>query len=249
MFAVTIKAQTQISGRIPNGDRLPAISVFFLALAALVLVLACINLANVLMVRAAARQKEIAMRAALGGSRGRLIRQLLTESFLLTCFGAVAGVLLSAWTCSALSSWKMLGIPIYLDFRFDGRVFAYSLGAAVLAGLMLGVLPALRGSRANLAAVARDGGQRNSGSRQRIRGALVMGQVAASFMLLLVASLLTNSLVKTRRLDLGFDPRNIINFSMDPHHWATTKRKADSFTRSFCGGCALSRRWNPLAWH
>jgi predicted permease len=218
LAGVTIKAQTQISGRIPNSDGLPAISAFFLALAALVLVLACINLANLLMVRAGARQKEIAMRAALGGSRGRLIRQLLTESFLLTCFGAVAAVLLSAWTCSALSSWKMLGIPIYLDFSFDGRVLAYSLGAAALAGLMLGILPALRGSRANLAAVARDGGQRNSGGRQRMRGALVMGQVAASFMLLLVAFLLTNSLVKTRRMDLGFDPRNVVNFSMDPHH-------------------------------
>jgi macrolide transport system ATP-binding/permease protein len=97
-------------------------------------------------------------------------------------------------------------------------VLAFSLGAAALAGLMLGILPALRGSRANLAAVARDGGQRNSGGRQRMRSALVMGQVAASFMLLLVAFLLTDSLVKMRRMDLGFDPRNVANFSMDPHH-------------------------------
>jgi len=218
LAGITITAQSQLSGKIQNGDGLPAISAFFLALAALVLALACINLANLLMVRAGARQKEIAMRAALGGSRGRLIRQLLTESLLLTIFGALAGVLLSVWTCSALSSLKLQGVPIYLDFSFDSRVFAFTLGAVALAGLMLGILPALRGSRANLAAVARDGGQRNSGGRQQMRSALVMGQVATSFVLLLVASLLTNNLRTTRRMDLGFDPRNVANFSMDPHH-------------------------------
>lgn len=218
MAGTAIRVESQISGRIFNAPKLPAVSAFFLALAAAVLVLACINLANLLMVRAAARQKEIAMRAALGGSRGRLIRQLLTESFLLTCAGALLGVLLSVWTCSALSSLKMQGIPIYLDFSLDGRVLAYALGAALLAGLMLGLIPALRGSRANLAAVARDGGQRNSGGRQRMRSVLVMSQVAASFILLLVAVLLTSSLQANRRLDLGFDPRNVANFSMDPHH-------------------------------
>jgi predicted permease len=217
-LGITITAQPQLSGRILNGEGLPGISAFFLGLAGLVLMLACINLANLLMVRAGARQKEIAMRAALGGSRGRLIRQLLTESFLLTIFGALAGVLLSVWTCSALGSLKLQGVPIYLDFSFDGRVFGFTLGMATLAGLMLGVLPALRGTRANLAVVARDGGQGNSGGRQRMRSALVMGQVAASFVLLLVASLLTNSLQTTRRTELGFDPRNIANFSMDPHH-------------------------------
>lgn len=158
------------------------------------------------------------MRAALGGSRGRLIRQLLTESFLLTCFGALAGLLLSTWTCSILSTLKMQGIPMYLDFSFDGRVFAYTLGAAALTGLMLGIVPALRGSRADLATVARDGGQRNSGRPQRTRSVLVIAQVAASFLLLIIASLLARSLQNGRRMDLGFDPRHVLNFSMDPHH-------------------------------
>jgi predicted permease len=194
-----------------------------------VLMLACINLANLLMVRAGARQKEIAMRAALGGSRGRLIRQLLTESFLLTIFGALAGVLLSVWTCSALGSLKVQGISLYLDFSFDGRVLAFTLGATTLAGLMLGILPALRGSRANLAVVARDGGQHNSGGRQRMRSALVMGQLAASFVLLLVAFLLINSLQTARRTDLGFDPRNVANFSMDPHHVGYSETQGRQF--------------------
>lgn len=218
LAGVTFTAHPQISGKLPNGEGLPAISAFFLALAGLVLVLACVNLANLLMVRAGARQKEIAMRAALGGSRIRLMRQFLTESFLLTIFGALTGVLLSVWTCSALGSLKLQGVPLFLDFSFDGRMFAYTVVVAILAGLMLGLAPALRGSRPNLAALARDGGQRNSASRQRIRSVLVMGQVAASFVLLLIAALLINGLEITRRTELGFDPRNIANFSMDPHH-------------------------------
>jgi predicted permease len=215
---VSVFVDEQLLGRVPGGRELLAVGWLFLAMAALVLVLACINLANLLLVRAAARQKEIAMRSALGGSRGRLIRQLLTESFLLTCFGALAGLLVSAWTCSALSTLRLQGIPIYLDFTFDGRVFAYALAAAAFTGLMLGIVPALRGSRADLATVARDGGQRYSGSPQRMRSVLVMAQVAASFLLLIIASLLTRSLQNGRRLDLGYDPRHILNFSMDPHH-------------------------------
>lgn len=215
---VTVSVEKQLLGRVPGGRELLAVGALFLAMGALVLLLACINLANLLMVRAAARQKEIAMRAALGGSRGRLIRQLLTESFLLTCFGALAGLLVSAWTCSVLSSFKLQGIPIYLDFTFDGRVFCFALAAAALTGLMLGIVPALRGSRADLATVARDGGQRYSGRPQRLRSVLVIGQVAASFLLLIIASLLARSLQNGRRLDLGFDPRHVLNFSMDPKH-------------------------------
>lgn len=228
---VTVIVQKQLLGRIQSGNQLMALGAFFLAMAALVLMLACINLANLLMVRAAARQKEIAMRAALGGSRGRLIRQLLTESFLLTCFGALAGLLVSAWTCSALSSLKLQGIPIYLDFTFDGRVLAYVLGAAVLAGLMLGIVPALRGSRADLATVARDGGQRGSGSPQRTRSILVIAQVAVSFLLLIIASLLNRSLQNGRNMDMGFDPRHILNFSMDPHHVGYNEAQGRQFYR------------------
>jgi len=226
---VTVIVQTQLLGRIPSGNELMALGAVFLAMAALVLMLACINLANLLMVRAAARQKEIAMRAALGGSRSRLIRQLLTESFLLTCFGALGGLLVSAWTCSALSSLRLQGIPIYLDFSFDGRVLTYAFGAAVLAGLMLGIVPALRGSRADLAAVARDGGQRSSGSPQRTRSILVIAQVAASFLLLIIASLLNRSLQNGRRLDMGFDARHVLNFSMDPHNVGYNEAQGKQF--------------------
>jgi predicted permease len=217
---MTLDAQPEPLGRIPLGgsQRLVAVSVLFLGMAALVLVLACVNLANLLLVRTTARAKEIAMRAALGGSRNRLIRQLLTESVVLAFLGAVAGLVLGAWTSRAFSTPEVQGIPIHLEAHFDWRVFGYATAATALTGLMLGILPALRASRADLAVVSREGGQRLSAGGQRLRNALVAMQVAGSFLLLIVAGLLARSLENAQRLDLGFDPTNVVNFSLDPHH-------------------------------
>jgi predicted permease len=217
---MTLDAQPEPLGRLPLGgsQRLVAVSALFLGMAALVLVLACVNLANLLMVRATARGKEIAMRAALGGSRSRLIRQLLTESVVLAVLGAVAGLVLGAWTSRAFSTPEVQGIPIHLEAHFDWRVFGYAFAATALTGLMLGVLPALRASRADLAIVSREGGQRLPGGGQRLRSALVAVQVAGSFLLLIVAGLLAHSLENAQRLDLGFDPSNVVNFSLDPHY-------------------------------
>jgi predicted permease len=217
---MTLDAQPEVLSRIPLGgsERLVAVSAFFLGMSALVLVLACANLANLLIVRATAREKEIAMRAALGASRNRLIRQLLTESAVLTLLGAVAGLFLGAWTSSAFRTPEVQGIPIHLEGHFDWRVFAYTFTASALTGLMLGVLPALRASRASLAMVSREGGQRLSAGGQRSRSFLVAVQVAGSFVLLTVAGLLTSSLRNARRLDLGFDPGNVVDFSLDPQY-------------------------------
>jgi ABC-type antimicrobial peptide transport system permease subunit len=166
---MTLDAQPEPLGRIPLGSRrLVAVSALFLGMAALVLVLSCVNLANLLMIRSTARGKEIAMRAALGGSRNRLMRQLLTESIVLAFLGAVAGLVLGAWTSRLFSTPQVQGIPIHLEAHFDWRVFAYAFSATVLTSLMLGVLPALRASRANLAMVAREGGQRVSAEGSRL---------------------------------------------------------------------------------
>ncbi len=228
---VSLQAAAERTGRVPDAAGLSSLSAVFLAMAALVLVLACVNLANLLMVRAMARQKEVAMRSSLGCSRGRLIRQFLTESLMLSFFGALAGLLVAAWTCSALSSLKLQGIPIYLDFSFDRRVFAYAFAAAAVTGLLLGLWPALRASRADLAKVTRESGRQLGVRRQRMRSALVMGQVAASFLLLIVAALLARSLENARRLDLGFDARNVINFGMDPHHIGYDEAQGRRFYR------------------
>ena len=217
---MTLDAQPEPLGRIPLGgsQRLVAVSALFLGMAALVLVLACVNLANLLMVRASARGKEIAMRAALGGSRNRLVRQLLTESVVLAFLGAVAGLVLGAWTSRVFSTPQVQGIPIHLEAHFDWRVFGYAFAATALTSLILGVLPAVRASRADLAMVAREGGQRLSAEGQRLRSVLVAAQVAGSFLLLMVAGLLARSLENAQRLDLGFDPGNVVNFSLDPHY-------------------------------
>ena len=228
---MTLHAQPEALGRIPLGgsQRLAAVSALFLGMTALVLVLACANLANLLMVRATARAKEFAMRTALGGSRSRLIRQLLTESAVLVFLGAVAGLVLALWTSRAFSAPQVQGIPIHLEAHFDWRVLGYTFAATALTALTLGVLPALRGSRADLAMVSRDGGQRLSAGNQHLRSALVAVQVAGSFLLLMIAGLLVRSLKNAQQLDLGFDPNNVVNFSLDPHYLGYDAVKGGQF--------------------
>src|SRR5262249_19700563 len=184
---MTLEAQPETFSRIPLGgsQRLVLASALFLVMAALVLVLACVNLANLLLARATSRGKEIAMRAALGGSRRRLLRQLLTENVLLASLGALAGLILGTCTSRAFSTPEVQGISLHLEPHFDWRVFAYMFGATTLTSLLIGILPALRTAHVDLALVSREGGQRLSASGQRLRSVLVAAQVAGSFVLLI----------------------------------------------------------------
>ncbi|MGH9727219.1 MAG: ADOP family duplicated permease [Candidatus Acidiferrales bacterium] len=209
---------------------MPVISGLFLALAVLVLVLACMNVANILLVRAAARQKEMAVRAALGGTRARLARQLLTESMLLAFLGGAAGILLGLWANAALASVHLhIGVPLLLDFRFDWRVFAYAFGAAALTGILVGIAPALRASRADIGAVLHETSRSFSSGRQRVRSLLVIAQVAGSMTLLIIAGLFTRSLLHEQHVNLGFDPNQLINISMDPHEVGYSKERSRGF--------------------
>jgi len=162
----------------PNPDpdnTMVVISGLFLGLAAMVLLLACVNVANILLVRATVREREMAIRAALGAARSRLIRQLLTESVLLAFIGAVAGVILGYWGSSAVGSMPLgTDLPIHVDFGFDWRVFGYALGAAILTGLIVGMVPAIRASRGNLASILHEGGRGVVGSKHRLRSTLVV---------------------------------------------------------------------------
>ncbi|HTV56088.1 MAG TPA: ABC transporter permease, partial [Terriglobia bacterium] len=190
----------------------------FLALAILVLLLACFNVANILLVRATAREHEMAVRAALGAPRHRLVRQLLTESFLLGFLGCAAGILVGMWGSALLSSIRInVSIPITLSFGFDWRVFAYALGAAAAAGAVVGIVPALRASRANPSNALHEGGRTVVHGRHRLRNVLVVAQVAGSIVLLIAAGLFTRSLRQAQHMDLGFDPAHLVNFMMDPH--------------------------------
>ncbi len=195
----------------------PEVAALFLALAAMVLVLACVNVANLLLVRAVSRGRELAIRAALGSTRGRLVRQLLTESLLLGLMGGAGGLLLGMWICGAIGSVSFSpGLPLLLDFPFDWRVFLFSFGAALLTGVLVGILPALRASRVAPGAILHQGGRSVAGGRQRLRSALVVAQVAGSLMLLVVAALFARSLQRVQQVHLGFDPAHVLNLSMDP---------------------------------
>jgi len=204
----------------PNPDpknTLLVISGLFLGLAAMVLLLACVNVANILLVRATIREREMAIRAALGAGRGRLIRQLLTESLVLALGGGLAGIMLGYWGSSALSHMNFAtDLPVRLDFGFDWRVFGFAFSAALLTGLIVGTVPAVRASRGNLAQILHEGGRGLVGGRHRLRSALVVAQVAGSLMLLIIAGLFTRSLGQAQRSNLGFDPSHVVNFYMDP---------------------------------
>ncbi len=188
----------------------------FLGLAALLLLLACFNVANLLLVRATAREHEMAVRAALGASRGRLARQVLTESLLLSLLGGGAGILVGAWASALLSSVNFnIGISYRFDFGLDWRVFAYTFAAVVVAGTVVGVVPALRGARA-LPGDAQHGESRTfAAGRHRLRNVLVVAQIAASMILLIAAGLFARSLGAVQNVHLGFNPHHVLNLSMD----------------------------------
>jgi predicted permease len=216
-------------------DAIPLIRFFLLLLAGLVLLLACMNVANVLLVRATVRQKELAIRAALGSGRWRLIRQMLTESMLLSLLGAATGMTLGNWSSRAFADSLDFGtdLPALLNFSFDWRVFVYAMTSAVLTGILVGLWPALRASQTNAGAALHEGARNNSGGpvRQRTRNLLVVGQVAGSFVLLIGAGLFVRSLQNAERVDLGFAPENVLNATLSPHWAGYEVQRAKDFYR------------------
>lgn len=175
------------------------------------------KVANILLVRATTRQREMAVRVALGAARSRLIRQLLTESLLLAVLGGALGILLGVFCSNAVAGINLkTAIPTYLDFGFDWRVFAFSLGAALLAGMIVGITPALRASRADVSQVLHEGSRGIAAGRHRMRDVLVVAQVSGSLALLVIAALFMRSLTAAQKTDLGFDPGQVVNLSTDP---------------------------------
>jgi predicted permease len=202
----------------------------FLALALLVLLLACFNVANILLVRATLRGREMSLRVALGAARHRIVRQLLTESLLLAFLGGVAGIVSGAWGSTLLGSINpQFGLPVHFDFSFDWRALAYGLAAAVLTGVVAGTLPALRAARANPGDVLHEGGRSVTDRRHRLRNALVAAQVAGSVVLLAVAGLLVRSLEKAQDIDLGFNPHSVLTLRMDPQEIGYDDARGEKF--------------------
>jgi macrolide transport system ATP-binding/permease protein len=200
------------------GNQIVGLSTIVLFLAAMVLALACVNVANMLLIRAISRQREMAIRAALGANRRKLVRQLLTESVMLALLGGVGGILLGIWMAHLLHSIPLqTDLPLLLDFGFDWRVFTYSFLITFLTGIVVGLLPAIRASRANLNSTLREGGRGSSAVRHRFRNTIIVAQIAGSLTLLIVAGLFLRSSHKAQQTNLGFNPDHVINLSVDPH--------------------------------
>ncbi|MCA1577505.1 MAG: ABC transporter permease [Acidobacteria bacterium] len=176
---------------------------------ALVLLIACANVANLLLARATARTREMVVRVALGATRGRLLRQLLTESVLLSTFGALAGVALAAYGIQLLAKLPIAGIARIDEVHLSGSVLAFTAGLAVLTGLLFGVVPALRAHAAGVSTGLRDGA-RGSVSHRRLNSALVAVQFALSLVLLIGAGLLLKSFQRLESVDLGFEPEHTL---------------------------------------
>jgi len=189
-----------------------------MAVVGLVLLIACANIANLLLARSASRRREIALRMAVGAGRTRLLRQLLTESLLLACLGGALGVLFSSWVAEALVAWvssgpELLPLKVGPDARLLGFAFLVTLAAAVL----FGTVPALRATRVELSDVLKSGGASASlGLRSRLTSVLIVSQVALSFVLLIGAGLFLRTLVNLTRVNTGFDARNVLLFGIDP---------------------------------
>ncbi|MGC2465333.1 MAG: ABC transporter permease [Candidatus Acidiferrum sp.] len=216
----------------------PVIAGLFFILAGLVLLLACMNVANILLARSAARRREMAIRSALGARRGRLMRQMLTESLLLSLLGGTVGVLFGKWSISASGSalhsvTTTTNFAYKMDCSLDWRVFSYTLAAAILTGVLVGLLSALRASRADVNEVLQGSGRDGSSSRSgsRIRSALVVVQVAGSLILLIVAGLFVRSLRHTEQMYLGFEPDHVLNVMLDPHQIGDDEIRAKAFYR------------------
>ena len=189
-----------------------------MAVVGVVLLIACANLAGLTLARAAGRQREIAVRLAVGASRGRLIRQFLVESLLLAAGGGVAGVVLATWTSGMLMAlMPPTPFPVSFDAGVSPRVVAFSIGATVVAALAFGLWPALRASRPNVSSTLKDTAAAVGGgaARARARNTLVVVQVALSLLLLVCAALFVRALARTSGTDPGFTIRNGVIAALD----------------------------------
>jgi putative ABC transport system permease protein len=188
-----------------------------MALVGAVLLIACVNLANLLLARAASRQHEFAMRVALGAPRRQLIRMLLTEALLLSVTGAVLGILIARWTARYLLASFWAGfVPLFIDPAPDVRVLAFTAMLAIVTGLLFGMLPAWRMSRSDPAGTLRQTSRTTGGHMGRLNGALVIAQVALSLILLLGATLFVRSLRNLETVDLGYRRDHMLIMQLFP---------------------------------
>lgn len=195
------------------GDtRLPLM--VFLVAVGFVLLIACANVANLLLARAATRSREVAIRTALGARRGRIVRQLLTESLLLALVGGGLGSLLALWSKDLLVAFSPGNIPRLDEAQLDSRVLFFAVGLTLLTTLLFGLAPALQASKPDLVSTLKEGGQKGGSQGGHVRSVLVIAEVALALVLVIGAGLMIRSLIRLQQVDPGFNPNNLMMLSV-----------------------------------
>jgi putative ABC transport system permease protein len=213
-----------------------------LGVVGLVLLIACANVANLLLARASSRQREIAVRAALGASRWRVFRQLLTESLLLGVMGGALGGALAWWGRDLLLAAIPIEFPFWMRFELDGRVIAFTVGVSLLTGFVFGTLPALQASNVELHETLKEGGRAGIGGRRhRLRSLLVITEIALSLILLIGAGLMMRSFLRLQHVNAGFNPDNVLTLrlGLPSAKYNSAERRAGFFKQLIEGASAL----------
>jgi len=195
------------------GDVAPLLYVL-LGAVGFVLLIACVNIANLLLARSTGRTREFAIRAALGAGRARMIRQLLTESVLLSFTGGIIGLLLAAWGTRAAIAILPQALPRSGNVGLDLRVLLFTLGVSLFAGILFGLAPAFKTSQRNLTETLKEGGRGSSGARHRMQGVFVVAETALALILLVGAGLMIRSLVQLWKVNPGFNPQSLLTFNV-----------------------------------
>jgi predicted permease len=203
-----------------------------MAAVALVLLVTCTNLAGLMLARATDRRREIAIRLAMGANRWRLIRQLLTESVLLSVIGGVAGMLLAVWIVQLLLAFKPpIDFPLSLDVSVDWRVLLFSFAVSLVAGAIFGLAPALQATRPGVSQALRETSAQGGASRTRLRSVLVVAQIAISLVVLISAGLVVRTLLQLQTMNPGFDPQNALTMSFDLGLQGYDRQRGQQFYR------------------
>ena len=208
--------------------------IVLLAAVGFLLLIACANVANLLLARAMGRSHEFAIRAAIGASHSRVIRQLLTESMLLAGLGGALGILLAFWGIKAVLGTLPGAVPRANEVSLDSRVMLFTVALSLFSGIVFGLAPALKTSRVNLQQILKESGQGGSGIRHRLQGVFVASEVAMALVLLVGAGLMVRSLTALWRVNPGFNPSHAITFALSmPSTGATTSAETRARLRHF----------------